>query len=527
MYDLLVRGGRVIDGTGGPWFRADVAVVGDRIVAMGHLEGREAARVIDAAGLFVTPGFVEEHSHSDVTVLVDPHAQSASRQGITTLVVGLCGMSAAPVTDGIREEYRRAAPLFDFDGYEWTWESMGGYLDAVRAAWPSVNIAVLAGHMPVRTLANGGAERPATPDERSEMRKTVERALEEGARGFSTGLTYQHTTFADTEEIVETAKALKGYGFAYHTHMRNQAAGLFDSLREAVEIVERAGCPLVVSHLYPVGRPHWGQAEEAIRILEEARDRGVEVGYDVTPWLRGGGPLAQNVPKWAREGGLDAMLDRLRDDDLRPRIAAELATWRGDLDEDDWCDYLVYHTGKQKNETWIGRSIGEIAEERGLRPGETAMLMLAEDDAGFWIAPTIKSEPDVDALIKHPMGVPVADALALSPEGPLANKDRPNAYGTFPRVLGRYVRERGVLTWEEAVQKMTSIPANRLGLWDRGVLRPGLAADIVVFDPETVIEKADYDNPQQYPEGIPWVVVNGRVTVALDGHTGARAGKVL
>jgi N-acyl-D-amino-acid deacylase len=244
MYDLLVRGGRVIDGTGGPWFRADVAVVGDRIVAMDHLEGREAAQVIDATGLFVTPGFVEEHSHSDVTVLVDPHAQSAIRQGITTLVVGLCGMSAAPVTDGIRAEYRRSAPLFDFDGYEWTWESMGGYLDAVRAARPSVNIAVLAGHMPVRTLANGGAERPATPDERSEMRKTVERALEEGARGFSTGLTYQHTTFADTDEIVETAKALKGYGFAYHTHMRNQATGLFDSLREAVEIVERAGCPL-------------------------------------------------------------------------------------------------------------------------------------------------------------------------------------------------------------------------------------------------------------------------------------------
>ena len=527
MYDLLVRNGRVLDGTGSPWFRADVAVVANKIAAIGLLGDQEAAQEIDATGLFVAPGFVEEHSHSDVTILAGPQVQSAVRQGVTTITVGLCGMSAAPVNGEMRDEYRRAAPLFNFEGYEWTWDSMGQYREAAQAARPSANVAALVGHMPVRVLANAGAERPATPEERKTMRGLVERALEEGARGFSTGLTYQHTTFADTDEVVAMASALKGTGFAYHTHMRNQSAAIMDSMREAIEIVERAGCPLVISHLYPVGKPNWGKAPAVIGLLESTRDRGIEVGWDVTPWLRGGGPLAQTVPNWAREGGLDAMLDRLRDDGLRARILTEVEDFRQHDSEDAWSDYLVYRVGHPRNEAWIGRTISEIAEDRGLPSGDTAMLMLTEDDAGFWIANTIKSDEDVDLLIKHPMGIPSADAFALAPEGSLANKDRPNAYGTCPRVLGRYVRERGVLTWEEAVHKMTAVPAQRLGLWDRGVLRPGLAADMVLFDPETVIEKADYKDPQQFPVGIPWVIVNGTVTVSPEGHTGARSGVVL
>lgn len=527
MYDLLISNGRVLDGTGSPWYRADVAVVGDTVVAIGRLADREAARIIDATGHFVTPGFVEEHGHSDVTYLVDPHSQSAVRQGMTTLVVGNCGMSAAPVSNDMLDTYLRGAPLFGFDGYEWTWQGMGEYLEAVRAARPSVNVAALAGHMPVRAMVLGEANRPASKDERAKMRAILDRALSEGARGFSTGLTYQHTVFADIDEIAETARALKPYGRAYHTHMRSYGKDLLDALSEAIEISRRAEVPLVVSHMYPSGREFWGQSAACLELLERARDEGLEVGYDVTPWLRGGGPIMQMFPLWAREGGIDATLERLKDPGVRSRVTAEVQGDGPYTMGSPWDDQLICHVGNPEHRDWLGRSIEDIAADRGESPAEAALLMLVEDEGNYWVAPTNKCDEDVDRLIKHPMGIPVADGYALAPEGPLAYHDRPNSYGTFPRVLGRYVRERGVLSWEEAVQKMTSIPAARIGLWDRGVLREGLAADIVVFDPDTVIERADYAHPQEYPDGIPWVVVNGQVTVEPAGHTGAQAGEVL
>ena len=305
MYDLLIVNGRVIDGTGSPWYRADVAVVDDVIVAIGRLAGREAAETIDATGHFVTPGFVEEHSHADVTYLVDPLSQSSVRQGMTTLVVGNCGMSAAPVAEEMLATYLRGAPLFDFDDYEWTWEGMGEYLEAVAAARPSVNVTALAGHMPVRALVLGEANRPATEDERGAMRAVLEQALSEGAAGFSTGLTYQHTVFADTDEIAETAKALKRHGRAYHTHMRSYGRDLLEAVAESIEIARRAEVPLVISHMYPSGSDYWGQSADCLELLERARDEGLEVGYDVTPWLRGGGPIMQMFPLWAREGGHD------------------------------------------------------------------------------------------------------------------------------------------------------------------------------------------------------------------------------
>ena len=527
MYDLLITNGRVLDGTGSPWFRADVAVVGDRIVAMGRLGGREAAQTIDAAGHFVAPGFIEEHSHADATVLVDPLAQSCIRQGMTTLVVGNCGHAAAPVSMDMVDAYRAGAAIYEVDGYDWTWETMGEYLDTVREARTSVNVVALTGHLNVRHLAIGEANRPASPGERAKMRELVAGALADGARGFSTGLMYQHTVFSDTDEVVEMAKALAPYGWAYHTHIRDYGRHLQKAVAEAIEIAERAEVPLVVSHLYPAGREYWGQAGACLEMLEKARDRGLEVGFDVTPWLRGGGPFISYFPPWAREGGMEATLDRVRDPEISGRIVAAIEAGEYYSFAFGWDDQLVHHVADPEYRPWLGRSIGEIARERGEDPGRTAMSMVLADQGKFGVAPTNKCNEDVDMLIKHPLGIPVADGRSLAPEGPLAYQDRPNSYGTFPRVLGRYVRERGVLTWEEAVQKMAAIPASRVGLWDRGVLREGMAADIVIFDPETVIEKADYANPQEYPEGMPWVIVNGRVTVAPEGHTGARAGYVL
>ena len=320
MYDLLIENGRVLDGTGSPWFRADVAVVGDRIVAMGRLDDREAAQTIDAAGNFVAPGFIEEHSHADVTVLVDPLAQSCIRQGMTTLVVGNCGHAAAPVKMDMVDDYRAGAAIYEVDGYDWTWETMGEYRDTVREARTSCNVVAMTGHLNVRHVVMGEANRPATPDERTKMRELVAAALADGARGFSTGLMYQHTVFSDTDEVVEMAKALAPYGWAYHTHIRDYGRHLQKAVAEAIEIAERAEVPLVVSHMYPAGKEYWGQAGACIEMLEKARDRGLEVGFDVTPWLRGGGPFISYFPPWAREGGMAMTLDRVRDPEISGRI---------------------------------------------------------------------------------------------------------------------------------------------------------------------------------------------------------------
>ena len=526
MYDLLIVNGRVIDGTGSPWYRADVAVVDDVIVAIGRLAGREAAETIDATGHFVTPGFVEEHSHADVTYLVDPLSQSSVRQGMTTLVVGNCGMSAAPVANEMLATYLRGAPLFDFDDYEWTWEGMGEYLEAVAAARPSVNVTALAGHMPVRALVLGEANRPATEDERGAMRAVLEQALSEGAAGFSTGLTYQHTVFADTDEIAETAKALKRHGRAYHTHMRSYNRDLLEAVAESIEIARRAEVPLVISHMYPSGSDYWGQSVDCLELLERARDEGLEVGYDVTPWLRGGGPIMQMFPLWAREGGHDATLERLKDAG-RPGPRDRRDRGRGALRDRLSVGRSAHLPRRGPGAPALARALD--SRHRG-RAGRAARGGRAADAGGGRGQLLGGLHQQVRRGRRPPHEAPAGRAGGRRVRAGAGGDSRlpgpPNSYGTFPRVLGRYVRERGVLTWEEAVHKMTSVPAGRLGLWDRGVLREGLAADIVVFDPDTVIEKADYMNPQEYPEGIDWVIVNGKVTVAPGGHTGARAGKI-
>ena len=282
------------------------------------------------------------------------------------------------------------------------------------------------------------------------MRELVAEALAEGARGLSVGLIYS-AVFSETEEIVEIARALRPYGWAYHATIRDYGAHLLDAVREAIHVAETAEVPLVVAHMYPAGREYWGQADAAIELLERARDRGLETGYDVTPWPRGGGPMLGIVPAWARKGGHDASLERLRDPALRSRIGAEIEQGKQYSFGFGWDDMIICRTGLAEHRAWLGRSIGELARESGRTPPEAGLLMLLQDDGQTWIAPTNKCDEDVDALLRHPMGVPIADGFALAPEGPLAYQDRPNSYGTFPRVLGRYVRERGVLTWEEAV----------------------------------------------------------------------------
>ena len=526
VHDLLIRNGKVLDGTGAPWFNADVAMTSDSIVAMGDLKDHQARREIDATDRFVTPGFIEEHSHADTNFLIDPKAQSAVRQGMTTMAVGHCGQSAAPILPRQRQAYLQVVPSLTYEGLEWSWQSMGEYLGTLRTARPSVNVMSFVGHLPVRMSVMEQLNRPANQKEKAAMRAMIERALEEGARGFTTALNEKSAVFADTEEIIELARALRPYGRTYHTHMRDYGPRILEAVEEAIEIAETAEVPLVISHMYPNGRDNWGKSQACIELVERARDRGMDVGYDVTPWLRGGAGIAQVFPAWARTSDI---AERLKDDKVRARLARDIeqgGDWPGWL-RPEWDEWLICRVAKKEHLRYMGRSIAHLADERGLPPAEAALQLFVDEGGSFHFAPLNKCDDDIDRLLQHPLGVPIADAFALAPEGALANRDRPNSYGTFPRVLGYYVRERGVLTWQQAVQKLTSIPAHRLGLWDRGILRPGMKADVVVFDPQSVASRADYACPEQYPQGIEWVIVNGEPTITPEGHSGAQAGKVL
>lgn len=531
MFDWVVSGGRIVDGTGLPEQRADVAVADGRIASIGpDLKGL-GNREIDADGLVVSPGFVDLHSHSDVTLLVNPRAESAVRQGITTQVVGHCGFSTGPVRAERREEVRRDSFVFSYEGYDWTWDDIAGYREALSRAQPAINVTTLVGHGPLRQYAMGQAARPPTAAEMEVMKAELSRALEQGARGLSSGLTYAPGRFSDSSELVELGEVVHRHGGVYHTHLRDYTRLLLESIGEALRVGEETGVPVNVSHMYPGSPAFWGEtAHRATDLIEQARARGVDATFDITPWTRGGGPFMQMLPDWAQEGGVASLMTRLADSGTRQQIAGELeegdSEWNGRLPL-DWEDQLIARTGRREHDAWAGRSVAEIAAERGLGPAETALVLLLEDDAQFWVAPTIKSQDDINHILAHPLGVPITDGMALAPYGPLAHPTMPRSYGTFPRVLGRYARDWGVLSLEIAVQKLTSIPAARMGLSDRGILRPGLCADITLFNPETIIDRETYENPHAFPDGIEYVMVNGQLVVERGSQHQVRPGQVL
>ena len=531
MYDLILRNGHVLDGTGSPWYKVDVAIVGERIAAMARDIGGSATREIDARNLVVSPGFIDTHAHSDATLLVNPRAESAVRQGITSQLVGHCGFSAAPVRAEDLEAFRQDSFVFSYEGYEWTWTDIAGYRDALANAQPAINVATLVGHGALRQYAMGQADRLPSSDELETMKVQLREALEQGARGFSTGLTYAPGRFSESDELVELGKVAGQHDGIYHTHMRDQGRFLLDSIREAIRVAEEAGIPGNVSHMYPCPRPFWGElAFKATTLFESARQRGVEITFDVTPWTRGGGPYMQSLPSWAQEGGFAALKTRLEDTATRQEIARQLDEgapgWKEWLPK-DWEDFLIARTGRREHDGWAGRTVAEIAEERGLPPAEASLMLLLEDDGQYWIAPTIKSQDDLNHILNHPLGIPITDGMALAPYGPLHHPTMPRSYGTFPRVLGRYARDWGVISMEEAVQKLTSMAALRAGIVDRGVLRPGLYADVTVFDPQTVLDRETYQDPHAFPAGIEYVVVNGQVVVDQGGQHDIRPGKVL
>ena len=524
--DIKIEGGMVIDGTGTPAARADVGIVGDTITAMGDLAREGAGRIIGAAGLAVTPGFIDIHSHSDWRLWANRRAESKIRQGVTTEVVGNCGFSPAPVSDEFREALRGFA-LYLPPGMDFSWRSMGDYLRRYDEGGVAVNVVQLVGHGTLRLAAMGFARRAPSAREQATMERLAEESMAQGAAGLATGLIYAPGSYATTEEIVAVARRVAAHRGFYASHIRGEGATLLDAVGEAIRVGRDGGLPVQVSHIKAAGRPSWGRVKDALALIDAARAEGLDVTADVYPYTASSTTLRTLLPDWVLEGGIDAMLERLGDPAGRARIRSELTGGGATLMRGlGWEDIMVAYCPSRPEAE--GRRLSDVAAASGQEPLDAFIeLIVAEKGKGYMILFQL-DEADLRRALVHPWVMIGSDGSALAAHGELAaGKPHPRSYGTFPRVLARYVREQRVVTLEAAVRKMTALPAARLGLTDRGVLRVGAKADVVLLDSEGVADLATYEEPHRYARGIEGVLVNGRVVVDGGEHTGALPGRVL
>jgi len=524
MLDILIQGGTVIDGTGRPPRTADVAISGSRIEAIDHLSASQAARVIDASGHVVAPGFIDMHSHADFVLPGLPTAESKVHQGFTTEVVGNCGASPAPLTPARRQDVIDSTGL-PLPPLAWNWTTFRSYLDVLTRERLSINVAPLVGHGTVRLVVMGPGDARPTPQQIRAMADEVRRAMDEGAVGFSTGLIYPPGVYADTDEIVELASPAALAGGLYASHIRGESDTLLQAIAEAIEVGRRAALPVEISHLKAAGRSNWPSMARAIELIEEARASGVDVTADMYPYPAGSTGLSALLAPWAHAGGREALLARLEDAAARERLRAEL-DGAGMARDAGWDGILI--AGCPARHEYEGRTLAHIAMELGVPPAEAVIEILRESKADADMILFMMSEDNVALGLRQPWVMIGSDGEGRAAEGPYgAGKPHPRNYGTCPRFLGRYVRDRHVVTLPEAVRKLTSLPAMKLGLRDRGRLERGAVADVVVFDPAAITDTATFAEPHRYPVGIPWVLVSGEPVIARGAHTGSRPGHVL
>jgi N-acyl-D-amino-acid deacylase len=528
MLDLKIEGALVIDGTGSAGSRSDVGISGERIAAVGDLSRERAGRVLNASGRVLAPGFIDMHSHSDWRLWGNRRAESKVRQGVTLEVVGNCGFSPAPISTAFLEEMRRFA-LYVPTGMDFAWRSVGEYLKAFDRGGIALNVAQLVGHGTLRVAAMGFARRAPTADELTAMQRMLGDAMEDGAWGLSTGLIYAPGSYATTEEIVAIARVAARQRGLYASHIRGEGATLLTAVREAIRVGREAELPVQISHVKAAGRPNWGRVADALALVDAARAEGLDVMGDVYPYTASSTSLRTLLPDWALEGGVDAMLGRLEDAAVRGRIREELeapGTGQGLLDRIGWDNIMIAWCPKRKDAE--GQRLSEIAVARRLDPLDAVFELLRDAQGVASMIMFQLDEADLRRALAHPHVMIGSDGSALATSGEMsAGRPHPRSYGTFPRVLGEYAREQRVLTLPEAVHKMTGLPARRLGLRDRGAVRAGAFADLVVFDPRRVADLATYDDPHRYPVGVEHVIVNGSSVVRDGEHTGSLPGRIL
>jgi N-acyl-D-amino-acid deacylase len=524
MFDLVLKGGRVVDGSGGPIRDAEVAIKDGRIAALGSaLTGREE---VDCSGHVITPGFIDTHSHSDVKVLADPTLPMKLRQGITLEVLGQDGISVAPVKAEDRAAWKQklAGLLGDF-GVEWDWSSVREYLSRIAAAGPAPDVAYLVPHGALRQHVIGAGDRRASGQELEKMQALLRACLGEGACGFSTGLIYPPCCYADTAELIALGRVLAEARRPLVVHMRSESDRILEALEEMVRVASESGCAVHVSHLKIAGRQNWGRLEAMLALIEGARARGVRLTADQYPYVAGSTLLGAVLPPWAHDGGTEATLERLRDPGARERMRAAMA----DPASADWDNFwkwsgpegiVIADVPSGRRPDWLGRSLAEVARRWNKDPFDAAFDLLLEERLGVAMVSFSQDEAVVERLLKLPFVNACTDGL-------LGGRPHPRAYGTYPRILGRYVREKRSLCLEEAVRKLARQAAEALGFEGAGLVREGFRANLVVLDPATVEDRATFEDPLQYPAGIRDVLVGGALVVRGGELTGARPGKVV
>ena len=523
-YDVVIRGGQVLDGTGVAAFPADIGIAGDRIAAVGVIAPEQGARLVDATGLHVAPGFIDIHSHSDGDILAYSTADSRVRQGVTTELTGNCGGSAAPLSGRSDDELRRSLAE---EGVEANWTGVASYCDRLDRSGVSINQALLLGQGTLRVNAIGNNNRPLSAEELAGVLRAVEEGLDEGAFGVSTGLEYTPGRFTPTDEIVGMTRVVARRGGLYASHIRNEETMLLEAVDEAISIGRRSGVRVQVSHLKASGRPNWGKQRGAIDLIASARRDGVAVLADAYPYTAFSTTLTILLSADALDGGMPAVMKRLADAAWRTRMRREVDQQMA-RELGDYALIVIARVKTAANQPLVGHNIVEIAKGWGVEPPEAVLRLIEQEEGAVGIVGHGMSPENVEMVLAHPLVMVGSDGAAMAPRGKAGeSRPHPRSYGAFARVLAHYVRERHVFDLPEAVRKMTSMPADQIGLDDRGRIARGKKADLVLFDAATVKDEATFDHPHRYPVGIPHVLVNGVLVVERGEHTGARPGRAL
>ncbi|WP_432408306.1 N-acyl-D-amino-acid deacylase family protein [Wukongibacter sp. M2B1] len=506
MFDLIIKKGTIMDGAGEESYKADIGIIKDTIVKIGDLKGYNSIKEIDAEGLVVSPGFIDIHSHSDLGLLAAPFEKNKLMQGVTTEVGGHCGYSLYPIIKDKRSALQSLVEASNLN-IDIDWCSTEDFLNKLEEEGIGANLVPLVGHGVLRMNVMGFEAREASQEEIHRMNELLAKAMEEGAFGLSTGLGYPPGCFADTNELIELSRTVSKYKGIYATHLRNQGDKLLESITESIEIGKKAGVSVDISHLKASKKRNWGKIDDALKLIEHARKDGVNIICDFYPYDAAEGPLSALFPNWLHEGGVSKLIERLSLKKTREKVKHEM-----NFDDDYWSRIIVSDIMSEKNKSLQGKSIKEIGDIKNDDAFETAVKLLIEEEGAVSTVCKIMSEKDVIQVAKYPYAAVGSDAFAL-PEGIKNFKGHPRNFGTFPRFLGRFIREKDVITFEEGIRRMTSLPAEFLGIRNRGLIEEGKYADIVIFDKNEIIDKNNFENPLIYPIGIEYVIVNGHIQV--------------
>ncbi len=527
-YDIIIRNGTILDGSGSKGYKSDIGIQSDRIKVIEEHISASGKLEIDAKEQIISPGFIDILSWASGPVLYDGEVRSVVQQGITTAIFGE-GWSMGPVNENIKQGMKNFWLEYNIS---YDWDSLSDYLKYVEEKGSSVNIASFIGATTVRMYVIGFEDRQASPAEMKQMKDLVRDAMKEGALGVASSLVYTPAFYANTNELVELSKVAAEYGGIYISHIRGEGGDLLESIDEILTISEKAEIPAEIYHFKAAGKENWDLLEIAIKKIKDAHAKGLDITADIYPYTAGATGLDAMIPPWAKEGGDEALIERLRDDNIRDRIRNEILTSRSGWEN----FYQMAGGGKgilvsylsEKNKSLQGKSIEEIAKIKKKDEISVIFDLLVEEEGYGGGIYFLMSEENVSKKLQLPWVSFCTDEDAYRPEGLMGKRNpHPRAYGTFPRILGKYVRDENVISLSEAIRKMTSLPAARLGLLDRGILKRGMAADIVIFDPQKVKDMATYVQPHQYPQGINYVIVNGKMVVEQGQHTGAKPGKAL